>query len=104
MKLGTNVVTLFVSGFVTSLFTVDIQYTCGLIGSLFAAASDANAAALTLQAAYGVFSFIAPTSIILMFGLSFLDIKYKDYFKFIWKFMLALLVIVIAILAIIMYV
>ena len=91
------------SGFVTSVFTVDMQYTTSVIGSLFAS-FNSNAAALALQASYGIAGFIAPTSAILMLGLSMLDIKFKDYFKFIWKFLLALVVVVLAVLYILLYV
>lgn len=104
MKLGSNIGTLFASGILTSIFFVDFQYTVATIGSVFASFSNVNVAALILQAAYGVVQFIAPTSVILMLGLANLDIKFKDYFKFIWKFVLALIVIIIVILAILMYV
>lgn len=104
MGLGSNIGTLFASGFLTSVFTVDFQYTVSIIGSLFANFSNVNVAALALQASYGVCAFIAPTSVMLMLGLSMLDIKFKDYFKFIWKFLLALIVVVLIVLAILMYV
>lgn len=104
MGMGSNIGTLFVSGLVTSVFTVDFQYTVSLVGSVFANFSNVNVAALALQASYGVYAFIAPSSIVLMLGLSMLDIKYKDYFKFIWKFLLALIAVVMIVLAILMYV
>ena len=75
--------TLFVSGLYTNLFTVDFQYTVTMVGSVFAQFKDANVAALILQATNGIIKFFAPTSAILMVGLSMLDIKYKDYFKYI---------------------
>lgn len=102
--LGTNIGSLFASGALTSLFVVDFQYVTNMIGSLFATFSNANVAALILQTSYGLIQFIAPTSLMLMIGLSMLNIKFKDYFKFIWKFLLAMLVVVIIILAILMYV
>ena len=92
------------SGFITSLFAVDMQYVTSVIGSLFAKFSNANAAALALQASYAIFGFIAPTSAILMLGLSTLNIKFKDYFKFIWKFLLALVAIVLIVLYILLYI
>ncbi|MCH5166712.1 MAG: hypothetical protein J1F35_02355 [Erysipelotrichales bacterium] len=104
MSLGTNIGTLFVSGVLTSIFTVDFQYVVSTVGSLFTSYSNINVAALILQAAYGVVSFIAPTSVILMLGLSNLDIKYSDYFKFIWKFVIAAIIIAFVVLAILIYV
>lgn len=104
MSLGNNFGTLFASGALTSVFAVDFQYTVSTVSSVFLKFSDTNVAALILQAAYGLIQFIAPTSAILMLGLSCLDIKFKDYFKFIWKFALAILVVIIVILAILIYV
>ena len=92
------------NGFITSVFTVDMQYVSSVVGPLFATFSNSNVAALALQASYGIFGFIAPTSAILMLGLSTLDIKFKDYFKFIWKFLLALVAIVLVVLYILLYI
>lgn len=104
MSLGNNFATLFASGALTSLFTVDFQYTVSTVASVFLNFNNNNVAALILQSAYGLIQFIAPTSAILMLGLSCLDIKFKDYFKFIWKFALAMLVVIFVILAILIYV
>ncbi|MCX4248604.1 MAG: hypothetical protein OSJ65_02430 [Bacilli bacterium] len=104
MGLGNNIGTLFASGALTSLFAVDFQYTVSTVGSVFLTFSNTNVAALILQAAYGLIQFIAPTSAILMLGLACLDIKFKDYFKFIWKFALAMLIVIFVVLAILMYV
>jgi uncharacterized ion transporter superfamily protein YfcC len=104
VSLGDNMFTLFAGGALTSIFAVDFQFVVGLIGSLFATFENAQISALILQAAYGFVGFIAPTSAVLMLGLSMLDIKFKDYFKAIWKFLLALLVVVLVVLAILMYV
>lgn len=103
LGLGKNFVTLFISGALTSLFTVDFQNTVSLVGSVFATFKDAEAAALILQTSSGIVSFIAPTSAILMVGLSMLDIKFKEYFKYIWKFVIALTVVTLIVLAIIIY-
>lgn len=104
LSLGTNIATIMLSSSLTSIFTVDFQYTVSTIGSAFASFSNVGVAGLLLQASYGIVQFIAPTSVILMLGLSFLDIKFKDYFKFIWKFMIAIIVIVVIVAAILMYV
>lgn len=103
-SMGTNIGTLFASGALTSLFVVDFQYVVNMLGSFYVNFSNVNVAALILQTSYGMIQFIAPTSVVLMIGLSMLDIKFKDYFKFIWKFLLAMLVVIIIILAILMYV
>ena len=104
MGFGTNIFTMFISGALTSLFTVDFQYTANLIGSLFNTFENTNVAALALQTFYGVVGFIAPISAILMLGLSLLNIKYSEWFKHIWKYVVALVVVVLIILAILTYV
>ncbi len=57
-------------------------------------ASDANIISITIQAIYGIVSLIVPTSVMLVLGLQYLDISYKEWLKYIWKVILALLVVV----------
>lgn len=104
MGLGANIITLVISGIVTAIFTVDFQFTSQVVGNFFATFENMNVAALALQASYGLTAFIAPTSAILVLGLSMLDVKYVDWFKHIWKYVVAMLVVVLIILAILMYV
>lgn len=102
LGMGTNIATIFISSILTTVFAVDFQYVVSLIAGAFSGFSNLNAAAFALQAAYGLVSFIAPTSAILVFGLSMFDISLKEWFKHIWKFLLALLVVIIIILIILM--
>ena len=94
-----NVVLTTISGLFTSLFTVEYQYTVSLIGaylkSLFA--DNVNQIAIILQTTFGLASMIAPSSAILMMGLSLCDIKFKDWLKYIWKFVLIMLVVLVLI-------
>lgn len=103
MKLGNNIFTMFISGVLTSIFTVDFQYCVSLLGGLFKTFKDIELAGLTLQSAYGIVSFIVPTSAIMMLGLSMTNTKYSEWFKFIWKFVLAMLVVTFIVLAIVAY-
>ena len=57
-------------------------------------ASDVNIISITIQAIYGIVSLIVPTSVMLVLGLKYLDISYKEWLKYIWKVVLALLVVV----------
>lgn len=93
-----------ISGFTTSVFTVDMQYTSSIIGGLYTTFANETVVAVALQAAYAIAGFAAPTSAILMLGLSTLDIKLKDYYKFIWKFLVALLVVTLVVLYILLYI
>lgn len=46
---------------------------------------------LVTQAVYGLTMFILPTSLVLISGLAYLNISYKEWFKYIWKFLLFLI-------------
>ncbi len=50
------------------------------------------------QSLYGTTMLIAPTSLFLILGLSYLDIPYKKWLKFIWKLVLELLILIIVVL------
>jgi len=92
-----NVFTTYIVGLINSLFTVEFSYTASLIGTQLATvyADSVNVIAIIMQSTYGLISFVAPTSAILLIGLSYLDIKYKSWLKYIWKFLVAMLVVTI---------
>lgn len=92
-----NVITTYLTGLVNALFTVEYQYTASLIGTQLATvyAENVSVISVIMQATYGLISFVAPTSAILLIGLSYLDIKYKNWLKYIWKFLAAMLIITI---------
>lgn len=48
--------------------------------------------AVIFQAIYGIVTLVAPTSIPLMVTLAYTNTSYKDWFKYIWKLLVALLV------------
>ena len=92
-----NVFTTTIAGVITSLFTSEYQYTVNMLYSFFATAypKDLNVVSFILQSTYGLVSFFAPSSAMLLVGLSYLDIPYKDWMKYIWKFLVAMLVVII---------
>ena len=94
-----NVVLTTISGLFTSLFTVEYQYTVSLIGAYLKSsfADNVNQIAIILQTTFGLASMIAPSSAILMMGLSLCDIKFKDWLKYIWKFILIMVVVLVLI-------
>ena len=89
--------------FIASLFGVEIQYLMSLIGTYYASsfAENSGEIALIIQMMFGLVSFFAPSSVILMLGLSYLDIPYRSWLEFIWKFLVALLLVIIIIIIII---
>jgi len=51
-----------------------------------------SSVAVLLQGIYGITSLIGPTSLILIFALSYMDIPYTTYLKYIWRFILSLVI------------
>lgn len=98
-----NVVLGSIAGLVASLFTVEYQYTVQLVGSYFTTAYSefAKQIALMLQATYGLASFFTPASAILFIGLSYFDVSYKNWIKYIWKFLVAMFVIIVILMLVI---
>lgn len=94
--------------FISSLFGVELQYATQLSSTYLVANASTNITAGNLavlnQAIYGLSQFFVPTSVVLMLGLSYLDIKYKEWFKFIWKFLLAMLFVIIVLIVILVFV
>jgi len=92
-----NVFTAYIVSLLNALFGVEYQYVISLVGTHLAAlyADNLTVLSVIMQSAYGLISFVAPTSAVLLIGLSYLDIKYKSWLKYIWKFLLAMLVVTI---------
>ena len=51
-----------------------------------------SSVAILLQGIYGIFMFVGPTSLVLILGLTYLDIPYTTWLKYIWRFILALII------------
>lgn len=94
-KFNALVVTL--TGFISSYFFNDFPY---MVNSLYGAliSYDSNLYSLIsiiLNATYGLAMFILPVSITLIAGLKYMDVSYKDWVKYIWKFLLQVFVLII---------
>ena len=92
-----NVVTTAITALYGSFFYNDLYYL--LVGvSPFLTSFDASAlsvAGLLIQSVYAVGMLIFPTSVILIAGLSFFDVSFKQWFKYIWKFALLIFLIIV---------
>lgn len=75
---------------------VDVEYTGFLLGQFyvtkFAGHEEQIMAIMSLT--NGLFAFIAPTSMFMLTGLALSKLSYKDYFKAIWKFLIALVIVI----------
>lgn len=98
-----NVVTTAISALIGSFFYNDFYYLVGGLSGMFEAKFDANTLpviGLAFQTMYGLAMLILPTSMILIAGLRYLEVSYKDWMKYIWKFVLSIFVIIMIVLVI----
>ena len=82
--------------FLGCLLNVDMYYIVGgvftPIVNLITDESVYSSVALLFQGIYGIFSIVGPTSIILIFALSYTNVQYTTWLRYIWRFILALVV------------
>ena len=97
MSNGLNVITMTVTAMFASLFNVESIYaaqsTLPYVTTVVTNASQYPIVAVIFQAVYGLTMLIAPTSVILVGVLTFLDIPYTQWLKHIWKLFLELLIV-----------
>lgn len=104
-KLGDNVV---VHGLITAIGSVihtDLYYIGTAIFTPITK-SLTDTANLTVystmfQTVYGLTQLVGPTSILLIIGITYLDVPYKTWLKYIWRFILELIIAIIIILMIV---
>ncbi len=96
---GFNIATATLSSIVGSVITGDFYYFTSTIGPVFTSLISNTdyygVIALIMQGIYNLTMIIAPTSVALIIGLYYLDIPYGKWFKYIWKVLLSLLIIII---------
>ena len=92
---GFNVFTTSVVALIASLFNADPSYSFQSVLPYFVSVvkDHQDIVAVIFQAMYGLTMLVAPTSLILMGTLSYLDVSYKNWWKAIWKLFVELLVI-----------
>lgn len=100
-----NIFTLFLASIVISFYLIENNYSGYILGTFITNSfgKKALAATLMLNSSFGTLAAILPTSFILMIGLTALDIPYKSWLKYIWKFVLAMVVVILIIISIMVY-
>ncbi len=98
---------MFTTSFVSilaSVFNADMLYTGNSVLPYFTSIIQDTAVypkvAVIVQSMYGLTMLIAPTSVVLMVALSYLNISFKDWFKAIWKLLVVLLIVLLFVFAI----
>ena len=83
----------------------DFPYMLNIISTQTIVTYDNLALVTFIQyAVHGLVQLIAPTSVLLVAGLTYLDISYKEYLKNVWKYLVGALVIIMALAVIISFI
>lgn len=95
-----------ITAFVTSIFHADLGYTAYIIGSALTTnyAGVYDLVHTLYVSTFGLVQVLVPTSGMLLIGLSYLKIDYKSWFKYIWIFAVAMLVVILTLATIVTYV
>lgn len=101
-----NIFILMIIALIISILNIDHGYTLYSVGAYIGTLYVANIVdtALIMNSIYGVVQFIVPTSYLLFFSLSYLNISYKEYLKNMWKYLIALVIAIIIILLMAVYI
>ena len=98
---GFNVITMTFVAMISSIFSVDntnvVSQTLPYVTTVITDTTLYPLISVIFQAIYGLAMLIAPTSVILLGTLTYLDVSYGQWFKHIWKLFLELLVILVII-------
>lgn len=101
---GFNIVTTSLVAVLASVFNVDIAYTFNSVLPYYVATVtklDKSLVGIIFQSMYGLTMLVAPTSLVLMGTLAYLNVSYKDWLKNAWKLIVELLVILLIVFIII---
>ena len=102
---GDNVIIHSLVTILGSLLNVDLYYVVsGVFTSIVSSLTDkANLSvyAVMFQSLYGLVQLVGPTSILLIAGLCYLEVPYKTWLKYIWRFIVELLIAIFVVLMIV---
>ena len=101
-----NIVLLLIAAILAVVFCADPSFAGYYYGSYLAALFSANAAATAVVWRLGssIALLFGPTSFILLAALTYADVPYTKWLKYIWKFALSLIIAVLIILAVVVYI
>lgn len=98
---GFNLVVTYLLALLGSVFQVDLYYTVqGVFLPIMQAIEDSAVypvLAVLFQSSYGIVMMIAPTSLILIAGLTYTNVPYSTWCKYIWRLVIELILVVLAI-------
>ena len=98
-----NIITSVLTFVVASILNIDIAlFGNNLVNyvTILSGTSVSKIIEILVQTIYGFTMFFAPTSVLLILGLNYLDIKYSSWLKFIFKFLIQLFILILVVLLI----
>lgn len=100
---GFNPIITGIGSLIGSFFFNDLYYLLADMSAFVSGykGTDLSVAGLVIQSVYGIAMMLFPTSVVLISGLSLFDISYKDWIKYIWKFVLITLLLVLVVCSIV---
>ena len=92
--------------FITSLFQNDLGYTAYTVGGFLtsAYADNVSIAHTIFTSMYGLVQIFMPTSALLVAGLSLMKVDYKEWFKYIWLFVVGMIIILLVLFTVLTYI
>ena len=105
MASGFNPFVATLQAFVGAFFNSDFAYLSFSLAPYLASFSGAegNLILVIFTTIYGLVQFITPISMFLLFGLSYMNIPYKKWLKYVWKFLLCMFVCLLVIFTLLAY-
>lgn len=102
---GLNPYIASIVAFMTSVFHADLGYSAYSVGSFLSSAYANNLSVVhaIFTSMYGLVQLIMPTGCVLLIGLSLMKIDYKSWFKYIWLFVLGMLIILLVLFTVLTY-
>ena len=102
---GFNPFTTSASAFISSVFSQDLGYTGYSVGAFINAVYSNNLDIIhaIYTSMYGIVQLFMPTSAILIIGLSLMKIDYKSWLKYIWLFVVGMLIILLVLFTVVTY-
>ncbi|MDE6284531.1 MAG: hypothetical protein K2M17_02200 [Bacilli bacterium] len=103
---GLNPFIASIVAFITSIFQADLGYTAYNVGGFLTAAYAENFTVVhaIYTSMYGLVQVLMPTGCILLIGLGLMKVDYKSWFKYIWLFVVGMLIILLVLFTVLTYI
>ena len=105
---GDNVIVASLLSVLGAILNVDVFYVvAGIFSNITSSLTDKanlNVYATIFQSFYGLVQICGPTSIMLIIGLTYLEVPYSKWLKYIWRFILGLLILIFVVLMIVSFI